>query len=105
MYLAPGSPFANERAAPPEVEHALRARYGVPDNATVFFTIYVERLVVEGTLGPSIKVQGRSVEDLLLPALPVSLALGAYLSAQAQPSPRARPSQAPPSRKYVFSQS
>lgn len=77
MYLAPGSPFANERAAPPEVEHALRARYGVPDNATAFFTIYVERLVVEGTLGPSIKVQGRSVEDLLLPALPVSLALGA----------------------------
>ena len=24
MYLAPGSPFANERAAPPEVEAALR---------------------------------------------------------------------------------
>ncbi|HJO25458.1 MAG: ABC transporter permease [Myxococcota bacterium] len=76
MYMAPGSPFANERAAPPEVEEALRERYGVPDSATAFFAVYLERLVVDGTLGPSIKVQGRSVEELLLPALPVSLSLG-----------------------------
>ena len=33
-------------------------------------------LIQEGSLGPSIKVQGRTVEALLLPALPVSLALG-----------------------------
>ncbi len=76
MYLAPGSPFANERAAPPEVEQALRAQYGVPESATDFFAIYTLRLVRDGTLGPAIKVQGRSVEDLLLPALPVSLSLG-----------------------------
>ncbi len=76
MYLAPGNPFANERAAPPEVEKALRAQYGVPETATAFFAVYSTRLVLEGTLGPAIKVQGRSVEDLLLPALPVSLSLG-----------------------------
>ena len=76
MYLAPGNPFANERAAPPEVEQALRAQYGVPESATAFFAIYVQRLALEGTLGPAIKVQGRAVEDLLLPALPVSLSLG-----------------------------
>jgi oligopeptide transport system permease protein len=76
MFLAPGSPFANERAAPPEVEQALRAQYGVPESPTAFFGVYVKRLVLEGTLGPAIKVQGRSVEDLLLPALPVSLSLG-----------------------------
>jgi oligopeptide transport system permease protein len=76
MYLAPGNPFANERAAPPEVEEALRAQYGVPESPTAFFAIYVQRLAFEGTLGPAIKVQGRAVEDLLMPALPVSLSLG-----------------------------
>jgi oligopeptide transport system permease protein len=76
MYFAPGNPFAQEKVAGPQVEAALRARYGVPESAIAFFGIYMERLAVEGTFGPAIKVQGRSVEDLLLPALPVSLALG-----------------------------
>jgi oligopeptide transport system permease protein len=76
MYRAPGSPFAQERAATPQVEAALRAHYGVPKSATAFFGIYMKRLVFEGTLGPSIKVQGRTVEQLLAPALPVSMTLG-----------------------------
>lgn len=76
MYKAPGNPFANERATSPQVEAALRAQYGVPKNANQFFGIYMRRLLVEGTLGPSIKVQGRTVEDLIAPAFPVSLSLG-----------------------------
>ncbi len=76
MYHAPGSPFAQERATTPQVEAALRAHYGVPKSATAFFGIYMRRLVVDGTLGPALKVQGRSVEELLRPALPVSLSLG-----------------------------
>jgi oligopeptide transport system permease protein len=76
MYRAPGSPFAGERALMPQVEAALRAHYGVPKSATEFFVIYMRRLVVDGTLGPSLKVQGRSVEQLLAPALPVSMTLG-----------------------------
>lgn len=76
MYRAPGNPFANERATSPQVEAALRAQYGVPKSAPQFFGIYMRRLLVEGTLGPSIKVQGRSVEELILPAFPVSLTLG-----------------------------
>jgi oligopeptide transport system permease protein len=76
MFKAPGNPFRGERATSSQVEAALRAQYGVPDNATEFFVAYVRRLLVEGTLGPSIKVQGRMVEDLLAPAFPVSLSLG-----------------------------
>src|SRR5262249_45410054 len=76
MYRAPGSPFAGERVARPQVEAALRAHYGVPKTATAFFGVYMRRLVVDGTLGPSLKVQGRSVEQLLAPALPVSATLG-----------------------------
>jgi oligopeptide transport system permease protein len=76
MYLAPGSPFANERVAAPQVEAALRAHYGVPRSALEFFGVYARRLVLEGSLGPSLKVEGRSVAELLAPALPVSLGLG-----------------------------
>jgi len=76
MYRAPGNPFANERATSPQVEAALRAQYGVPKNANEFFGIYMRRLLVDGTLGPSIKVQGRKVEELIAPAFPVSMALG-----------------------------
>jgi oligopeptide transport system permease protein len=76
MFAAPGNPFANERVATPQVEAALRARYGVPENGVEFFGIYLKHLLIDGTLGPSIKVQGRSVEDLLGPAFPVSLSLG-----------------------------
>lgn len=76
MFEAPGNPFANERVASPEVEQTLRARYGVPKSGAAFFAIYLRRLLVDGSLGPSIKVQGRSVEDLLAPAFPVSLSLG-----------------------------
>jgi oligopeptide transport system permease protein len=76
MYHAPGNPFAAERKVSPQVEAALRAHFGVPESATEFFGIYMQRLVVEGSLGPSIKVQGRTVEALLAPALPVSISLG-----------------------------
>ena len=76
MYLAPGNPFAQERALEPQVEAALRAQYGVPESPLAFFGVYMERLLWHGDLGPALKVQGRSVVDLLLPALPVSLALG-----------------------------
>ena len=76
MYRAPGNPFANERATSAQVEAALRAQYGVPKSAPEFFAIYMRRLLVQGTLGPSIKVQGRTVEELIRPAFPVSVALG-----------------------------
>lgn len=76
MYHAPGNPFANERATSPQVEAALRTHFGVPESATEFFWVYMRRLFVDGSLGPSIKVQGRMVEDLIAPALPVSVTLG-----------------------------
>jgi oligopeptide transport system permease protein len=76
MYHAPGNPFAREKVASPQIEAALRAQYGVPESALEFFHIYMRRLLLEGSFGPSVKVQGRSVEELLGPAVPVSMALG-----------------------------
>jgi oligopeptide transport system permease protein len=76
MYPAPGNPFARERATTPQIEAALRAHFGVPESASEFFGIYMRRLLVDGSLGPSTKVVGRTVESLLGPALPVSVTLG-----------------------------
>ena len=76
MYYAPGNPFVQERATSPQVEAALRAHFGVPESAVEFFFVYMKRLILESSLGPSLKVHGRSVEALLAPAFPVSMALG-----------------------------
>lgn len=76
MYSVPGSPFASEKQANEQVRAALKAKYGVKDTATEFFLAYVKGVVVDGTLGPSTKNQGRTVEELILPALPVSMTLG-----------------------------
>jgi len=76
MYAAPGSPFAQEKAATQQAMEAQKAKFKVYDTPLAYFTAYMEGLISEGTLGPSVKVQGRQVEDLLMPALPVSMSLG-----------------------------
>ncbi len=76
MYMAPGSPFASEKVATEQVMEQQRKLYGITENATDFFLVYMQKLVTEGSLGVSFKVQGRTVLDLLLPAIPVSVSLG-----------------------------
>ncbi len=76
MYMAPGSPFDSEKVASLQVQEAQKAKFGVADTPLGFFANYMKRLVTEGSMGDSIKVQGRTVMELLLPALPVSMSLG-----------------------------
>ncbi len=80
MFLAPGDPFASEKNTSPAVRRQQEKKYGILDRSFVggarFFGKYVENLVADGYMGPAIKVEGRSVTELLLPALPVSLTLG-----------------------------
>jgi len=80
MFLAPGDPFASEKNTSAAVREEQGKKYGTLDRSfvggAVFFRRYVENLVADGYMGPAIKVEGRSVTELLLPALPVSLTLG-----------------------------
>jgi oligopeptide transport system permease protein len=80
MFHVPGSPFASEKNTTPEIRKQQEDLYGIPKRGFVggctFFGNYVGALITEGTMGPCIKVQGRSVTEVLLPALPVSLTLG-----------------------------
>lgn len=80
MFLAPGDPFAGEKTASKQVREEQQKHYGVLDRSFTggakFFGRYTRDLIVDGYMGPSLSVQGASVEDVLLPALPISLALG-----------------------------
>jgi oligopeptide transport system permease protein len=76
MYKAPGSPFAQEKQTTQQSLEAQAKKFKIEDNAYDFFVTYMGGLLGEGTMGLAVKVQGRTVEQLLLPALPVSMSLG-----------------------------
>ncbi len=76
MFQAPGNPFASEKQTTQQAQQAQQRRFKVRDTAVAYFGDYLHDLVFKGTMGPAVKVQGRNVEDLLRPALPVSMSLG-----------------------------
>jgi len=80
MFLAPGDPFAGEKNAPQAVRAEQLSHYGILDRSfaggCIFFWKYATGLARDGYMGPSLVVQGARVEEVLLPALPVSLTLG-----------------------------
>lgn len=73
--LAPGSPFAGERELPPQTLEALNRAYGLDQPVPVQFFRYI-RGVLQGDFGPSLRMPGRTVSELILAKLPVSLELG-----------------------------
>lgn len=75
MRLAPGGPFDQEQALPPEVEANLRAAYGLDQPVHVQYLRYLQGLAV-GDLGPSFKFKDFGVTELILQGLPISATLG-----------------------------
>jgi len=75
MRLAPGGPFDEERALPPEIEANLQAAYGLDQPVTVQFVRYVTGLL-HGDLGPSFRMKDFSVAELIARGLPVTLSIG-----------------------------
>jgi oligopeptide transport system permease protein len=75
--IAPGGPFASEKAVIPEVQAALEAQYRL--NLTLWqqYTAYLGDLS-RGDLGPSFKYPGRSVNELIAAGFPVTAELGFY---------------------------
>lgn len=73
--LAPGGPFDEERALPPDIEANIAAAYGLDRPLSEQFAVYVANLL-KGDFGPSYRFRDHSVNDLLAVALPYSLTLG-----------------------------
>ncbi len=74
--LAPGGPFDDERALPPEVERNIRAAYDLDDPLPQQFFSYLGKLL-HGDLGPSYRFREHTVNELIATSLPYSLRLGA----------------------------
>jgi oligopeptide transport system permease protein len=73
--LAPGGPFDEEQALPPEIRANLEAAYGLDQPMAVQFGRYVQGLL-HGDFGPSFKYRDFTVTELIGSGLPVSLAIG-----------------------------
>ena len=76
MRAAPGGPFDDERALPPEIEANLQAAYGLDQPVAVQFARYLGGLV-RGDLGPSFRMKDFTVAELIGRGLPVTLSIGA----------------------------
>ncbi len=75
--LAPGGPFDNDRSVRPEVLAELESHYGLDQPLVTQYAQYLGNLL-RGDLGPSFKYPGRTVNEIILEALPVSLELGLW---------------------------
>ncbi len=75
--LAPGGPFDDDRSVRPEVLAELEAHYGLDQPLLTQYGQYLGNLL-RGDLGPSFKYPGRTVNEIILEALPVSLELGLW---------------------------
>ncbi len=75
MRLAPGGPFTNERALPPEIEQKINEAYDLDKPLIQQFGLYLSK-VAKGDLGPSYKYKDFTVNELISSGFPVSLTLG-----------------------------
>lgn len=73
--LVPGGPFDKEVVATDDVMAAIRSYYGYDKHVVVQYFDYFKKLF-SGDLGPSMRYQGCSVNELLRERIPVSLELG-----------------------------
>src|SRR5580692_10727933 len=80
MRAAPGGPFDSQRRLSPEVEHNIKAAYGLDKPLFQQYLLYLGK-VAHRDLGPSYKNKDFTVVQLIATGLPVSARLG--LSAMA----------------------
>jgi oligopeptide transport system permease protein len=73
--LAPGDPFASERAVAPAVRENLRRRYHLDEPLPVQYAYYL-RNAVQGDLGPSLKRVDRTVNEIIADEIGPTALLG-----------------------------
>jgi oligopeptide transport system permease protein len=74
---APGGPFDSEKTVPPEILQKLNERYHLDDPLYIQLADYLIN-ISRGDFGPSFRYPGRSVNELILTGLPVTMELGLY---------------------------
>ncbi|MHB8481733.1 MAG: ABC transporter permease [Nitrospiria bacterium] len=75
LYLVPGGPFDQEKKLPPEIQANVEAKYHLNLPVWKQYYFYLKNLA-RGDLGPSYKYPGRSINEIIADAFPVSVKLG-----------------------------
>jgi oligopeptide transport system permease protein len=76
VHAAPGGPFDDERALPPEIEANIQAAYHLDEPLPMQFLRYVGG-VLRGDFGPSYSYRDYTVSELIGRSFPISLQIGA----------------------------
>ena len=76
MYAAPGGPFTQERALPPQVIANLNAKYGLDDPLWRQIVNYVWGIVAHFDFGPSFVYPDRTVNQIIAAGFPITLTYG-----------------------------
>lgn len=83
MRIAPGGPFDQERALPPDIMRNIEAKYHLNEPLIQQYWRYLSGVVFHFDLGPSYKYPDRSVNEFIAQGAPVTMRLGVYAMAVA----------------------
>ena len=78
MHAVPGGPFTSEKAVSPEVEAALKAKYGLDKPLMVQYFTYLKDIVTKYDFGPSLKQMGRDVITIIGDGMKTSARIGVF---------------------------
>ena len=76
MRAVPGGPFLSEKAISETAQAALEAKYGLDKPVFEQYTTYLKDIVTRFDFGPSVKLRGRNVIDIIVDGMKVSAKLG-----------------------------
>lgn len=76
MHAVPGGPFVGEKATTPAAQAALEAKFGMDKPLHIQYFTYLKDIVTKFEFGPSLKLRGRMVADIIADGLKVSARLG-----------------------------
>ena len=83
MHAVPGGPFMSEKAVSAAAQEALEAKYGLDKPLIVQYLTYLKDVVTRFDFGPSIKLRGRQVLDVILDGMKTSAKLGLFAASLA----------------------
>lgn len=76
MRAVPGGPFLSEKAVSEATKKALEAKYGLDKPLMEQYITYLKDIVTKFDFGPSIKLRGRMVIDVIADGMKTSIKLG-----------------------------
>jgi oligopeptide transport system permease protein len=76
--VIPGDPFGADKNLPPAVKAKLEQTYGLDKSWPAQYGMLLKNIVLHGDFGVSMKYEGRTVNDFIREAFPISLRLGLF---------------------------